>query len=208
MKERVTKEIQGRDGSGGLRRRRELVNRVECEALRRLTNVGWTDEARAASLAVRRANAAARGGPLTRMPVSGIRANGRYRTENGKTVFIPDRPSSMPPAGEGEFVVTAEGVSSVLGGKLVRLGSPKVVSVGPHGTLCVTFRGRTYNLGDLRKMVRNGNFNNPNGGLYRIGKVMYARIGGGWVSLETGEYLIEQGTRVQIKRLTRQNVGF
>jgi hypothetical protein len=190
------------------RRRRELANRVETEALARLANVGWTDEARVASLVVRRANAAARSnetsenGPFMRMPesVSGIRANGRYRTEYGKTVFVPDGTSSMPPAGEGEFVVTSDSVSAVLGGKLVRLGSPKVVSVGPHGTLCVTFRGRTYNLGDVRRLTRNGDYSNPNGGLYRIGKVMYARINGGWVSLETGEYLIEPRTRLQVKR--------
>lgn len=194
MKKSVTKEIQARARNGGTNRRYALVNRIEGEALRRLANVGWTDEARAASLAARRANSTARYAeeesrrsvPSVRQPVGGIRANGRYRTENGKTVFMPDGASSMPPAGNGDLVKTGDGIMLMVDGKPVRLGSTKVLSIGPDGNLLLSIGSRSLDLGKPDKLGKFMVSRNGAGTLLRTDNCVYVRFGDVVVSLEDG----------------------
>ena len=193
-KELVTRNVSGLSRNTDGDRRVRLENRVQDEAHRRLANVGWTDEARAASLAARRANSMARnnemarGKPASRMaePVSGIRANGRYRTENGATVFIPDGASSMPPAGNGDLVKTGDSILMIINGMPVRIGSTKVLSIGPDGNLLLSVGSRSLDLGRPDKWGKFTVSRNGYGTFLRMGNSVYVRFGNVMVSLEDG----------------------
>ena len=78
---------------GRKRRRRALANRVEEEARGRLANTGWTDEARAASLAVRRGTAA---GKRLAAPGPAGKSGG---TPGGSSIAPKRWPGVTPPPG-------------------------------------------------------------------------------------------------------------
>jgi hypothetical protein len=124
-----------------------LSNRVTMEAAHRLANVGWTDAARAASIAVRRAKA------LGTAALTGIRTDGQYNTAGGRTLIIPDAPSSDVTAGktigtpssgspmhlhrEGEFGIANDGLFECINGQTVRVGKAKYFSINEDGSLSV-----------------------------------------------------------------------
>ena len=183
-------------GDRGGRRRRSLENRVEGEALRRMANVGWTDAARAASLAVRRANAAAKGGGArgALFPPPAVKPAG----QPGPGQTPP--PGHMPPARDGTVVKIGDSIMSIVNGKPVRIGSTKVLSVGPNGNLLLTTRGGTIDLG---RPDKNGNFTMPDRrivGFVRFGGVVHARIGGLLISLEDGSV---REDKVKLRRDSR-----
>jgi hypothetical protein len=173
-----------------------LENRVEGEALRRIANFGGTDAARAASLAVRRAKAAAKGGGAggALFPPLDVRPPGQPGLERK----VP--PGHMPPARDGTIVKTGDSIMSIVNGKPVRIGSAKVLSVGPSGNLLLTTRGGTIDLG---RPDKNGNFTTPDRrvvGFMRFGGALHARIGGLLVSLEDGSV---REDRVKVRRDAR-----
>ena len=90
---------------------------------RALANVGWTDEARAAALAARRAKAA------------------------GAVTDSPGRSPAVTPPQEGTIVIAGGGVSIMQNGKLVRIGSTKVLCVLPDGQLGVKRGDKAYPIG-------------------------------------------------------------
>lgn len=136
-----------RDGANRDWRAFNLMNRVEREACGRLANVGWTDAARAASLAVRRAKA------LGAAAVAGIRPNGQYSTVGGQTVSIPATPPADGSAGktigaltsgspmhlhrEGEFGIAGNALFECINGQTVRVGKAKYFSINDDGSLSV-----------------------------------------------------------------------
>ncbi len=173
------------------RRRRELANRAEGEALRRLANVGWTDEARAASIAARRANAAARNAVVAKVgDAGGVR--GIFAPPHRGTPIDPAKhgypmpPGHMPPATDGTLVKTGDSIMLIVNGKPVRIGSAKVLSLGPEGNLLLKTRAGSIDLGRPDKW---GNFMGSKGrvgGFVRVGNAVYVRIGAVLVSLEDG----------------------
>jgi len=173
------------------RRRRELANRAEGEALRRLANVGWTDEARAASIAARRANAAARNTVVAKAGGAGG-ARGIFAPPHRGTPVDPAKhgypmpPGHKPPATDGTLVTTGDSVMMIVNGKPVRIGSAKVLSVGQNGNLLLKTRLGSIDLGRPDKL---GNINGPGGrvgGIVRAGNSVYVKIGAVLVSLEDG----------------------
>ncbi len=138
------------DGSSVKNRRAHyegLCNRVEAGASELLRNIGWTDEARIASLLARRVGASespipcSPGGPSSKgvLPPDG--------TPPITRPYVSPPPSGMPPAGEGTYIKAGGKVWQIRGGKKVLIGSDKVVSFSPNGGLLVTLKdGRVIDL--------------------------------------------------------------
>jgi hypothetical protein len=126
------------------RRRRALANRVEKAALSRLANIGWTEEARAASLLVRRLRATApvaAAGP--RNAVAGLPgvAGVPLASAPGPSSIRAPTPS---PQSEGKYVNVDGWISIIQNGIPLRLGSAKVLCVFPDGQLGLKYGGRAY----------------------------------------------------------------
>jgi len=156
-----------------------LANRV-------LANIGWTDEARAASIKARQAQAKPGGAVKPRGGViGGIRANGTYgQNSKGETVFAPDR------RGEGQPYVDREGDVWVTAyGKPARIGSGGVVKIQPDGTLAAVIGGKSYPVPiDRVRLLQMSQ--NP----YREKPGMLIPVGDGFVaSLDTGKVLASAG---------------
>jgi len=146
------------------RRRRELANRVETAALERLANVGWTDEARAVSLMVRRMKSAMR----------------------GKVVRPPSPPrnpgvSAAPPR-EGMVVPSKDGFAVMRNGVPVRLGSSKALVMLPDGRIAVKRNGRAYPVDDPMTLIGGRSTVEDVGGRRVISLAV-----GDMIDLETGE---------------------
>jgi len=153
-----------------------------------LTNVGWTDEARAAALAVRRAKASG----AASAPDGGIRANGRYKTENGKTVFVPDPPPLLSPPREGTIINVGGWISIMRNGKPVRIGSTKVLCVLPDGQLGVKLGGKAYPIG------KPSEWRHGTGGtrFVMMGGKHYLDVGKGYLDLATGKVQVKPAQTV------------
>ncbi len=146
------------------RRRRELANRVETEALVRLANVGWTDEARAVSLMVRRMKSAMR----------------------GKVVRPPSPPrdpgvSAAPPR-EGMVVPSKDGFAVMRNGVPVRLGSSKALVMLPDGRIAVKRNGFAYPVDDPMMLIGGRSTVEDSNGRRIISLAI-----GDMIDLETGE---------------------
>jgi len=192
------------------RRLAVLSNRAGFAADRMLANIGWTDSARAAALAVRRGHAVLRSGVVLApaqvpvpapasapfqvpAPVSGpvapVAAPVAAPVDPGR-VWVAGTPGENSPprvsAGtppEGTVVRSGGGVSVVLNGQVTRIGSSKLLSVLPDGTLGVTLAGGKFiSLGDASTWSMDGSniFRAPDG------KFMLD-CGKGWLDLETGD---------------------
>lgn len=153
------------------RRRRELANRIETEALARLANVGWTDEARAASLLVRRMKSALRG-KVVRPPAP-------PRNPGGTT----GRPGvSAAPPSEDMLVRSKDGFAVMRNGVPVRLGSSKALVMLPDGRIAVKRNGLAYPVDDPLMLI---------GGRSTVedsdGRRIISLAIGDMIDLETGE---------------------
>lgn len=159
------------------RRRRELANRVETEALARLANVGWTDEARAAALLARRLKAkegAAAGAGKGSVSVSSAGSS-------AASIRAPSPPT------EGTIVNVGGWISVMMNGKLVRIGSTKVLCVLPDGQLGVKLGGKAYPIGKPSKW-RTG-VGGPR--IVSIGGKYCLDVGKGYLDLETGQVRVK-----------------
>lgn len=153
------------------RRRRELANRVETEALERLANVGLTDEARAASLMVRRMKSAMRG-KVVRPPEP-------PRDPGG----MAGRPGvSAAPASEGMVVPSKDGFAVMRNGVPVRLGSNKALVMLPDGRIAVKRNGFAYPVDDPMMLIGGRSTVED-----RDGRRLISLAIGDMIDLETGE---------------------
>ena len=156
-----------------------LVNRVEQEVCGRLANVGWTDEARASALAVRRMKAEDRVKAAGGIPASGAEV-GATSGVNGSSSTSIRAPS--PPT-EGTLVNVGGGISVMMNGKLVRIGSAKVLCVLPDGQLGVKLNGKAYPIGTPEKW-RLG-FGGPK--IVKVNGKFMLDVGKGYLDLDTGQ---------------------
>jgi hypothetical protein len=163
------------------RRRRELANRIETEALVRLANVGWTDEARAASLLARRLRADARGATAG----GGVRKilAGMPGTADSSSASIR---APSPPT-EGTIVNAGGWISIMMNGKLVRIGSTKVLCVLPDGQLGVKLGGKAYPVGKPAKLRMGMGIR----GFVMMGGTCYLDVGKGYLDLATGQVRVK-----------------
>jgi hypothetical protein len=153
------------------RRRRELANRIETEALARLANVGWTDEARAASLMVRRMKSALRG-KVVRPPAP-------PRNPGGTT----GRPGvSVAPPREGMVVRSKDGFAVMRSGVPVRLGSSKALVMLPDGRIAVKRNGFAFPVDDPMMLIGGRSTVED-----RDGRRIISLAIGDMIDLETGE---------------------
>ena len=155
-----------------------LRNRVMETACERLANTGWTDEAREAALAVRRAKADARADDEapSRIWVAGTPGQDGPPVFGGGSIRAPDAP------GEGTVVNQGGWIMVMMNGKMVRLGSTKVLCVLPDGQLGVKLGGKAYPIGDPSKW-RTGSGRPP---FMMIGGKCFLDIGKGYLDLSTG----------------------
>ena len=157
------------------RRRRELANRVGAEARARLANVGWTDEARAAALLARRLKAKER-----------AEAGGGFGSVSSAGSYSASIRAPSPPT-EGTIVNVGGWISVMMNGKLVRIGSTKVLCVLPDGQLGVKLGGKAYPIGRPPKW-RTG-VGAPR--IVAIGGKYCLDVGKGYLDLETGQVRVK-----------------
>lgn len=151
-------------------RKAALRNRVGAA----LANIGWTDEARAAALAVRRMKSALR--EKVRKPPVPPRVPGGGGGTAGRTGI------SAAPASEGMVVPSKDGFAVMRNGVPVRLGSSKALVMLPDGRVAVKRNGRAYPVDDPMTLI---------GGRSTVeeseGKRIISLAVGDMIDLETGE---------------------
>ena len=150
-----------------------------------LANTGWTDAARDAALLVRRAKADARDadGTPSRIWVAGTPG------QDGPPIFGGGSIRAPSPPGEGTFVNQGGWISVMLNGKLVRIGSTKVLCVLPDGQLGVKRGGKAYPIGDPAKWPL-GSGRPP---FMMIGGKYMLDVGKGYLDLSTGQVKVKPG---------------
>lgn len=164
-----------------------------------LRNTGWTDEARAAALAVRRAKAAARQGVPAgyRAPSSSVAKGGgggaksspAYDPRYGWLVTRDGFEEYSPVKAYAGGVLSVRGVAQAgddvfafTGGEWRRIGSAKVLAVGADGSLTLRPEfGLNMSLGGAAELFAAGSglTPSPDGGFWY-------RTGNGMLSLEDG----------------------
>ena len=160
----------------------DTANRCSCPCDGTLANVGWTDEARAAALIARRNKASERaesaGGVLGKGSGSGA---GTSAGSSSTSIRAPSPPS------EGTIVNVGGWISIMMNGKLVRIGSTKVLCVLPDGQLGVKLGGKAYPIGKPSKW-RMG-MGGPK--FVMMGGKYYLDVGKGYLDLATGQVRVK-----------------
>ena len=168
-------------GRGGVPAASALRNsRVLRQAL---ANVGWTDEARAAALLARRLKAKERA-----EAVAGTGSGSASPAGSSAASFR----APSPPA-EGGIVNTGGWISVMMNGKLVRIGSTKVLCVLPDGQLGVKSGGKAYPIGKPSQW-RSGM---GGAGIVVMGGKYWLDVGKGYLDLETGQVKAKPAQTVQ-----------
>jgi len=175
----------GADSGGGATENRRylrlarLSNRVDAAAGCLLANIGWTDEARAAALAVRRAKAQTR--VVTPPPVQRGGTVGTVPKRDTSGTTPPSIRAPSPPH-EGMVVPSKDGFALMRNGVPVRLGSSKALVMLPDGRIAVKRNGRAYPVDDPMTLV---------GGRSTVedvdGRRVISLAIGDMIDLETGE---------------------
>lgn len=165
----------------------DTANRSPCPFGGTLANVGWTDEARAAALIARRNKASERaesaGSVFGKGSGSGA---GASAGSSSASIRAPSPPS------EGTIVNVGGWISIMMNGKLVRIGSTKVLCVLPDGQLGVKLGGKAYPIGKPSKW-RTG-MGGPR--FVMMGGKYYLDVGKGYLDLATGQVRVKPGQMV------------
>jgi hypothetical protein len=158
------------------------ANRSSGSRVCALANVGWTDEARAAALIARRNKASERA-----ESAGGVRGKGSGSGTGASAGSSSASIRAPSPPSEGTIVNVGGWISIMMNGKLVRIGSTKVLCVLPDGQLGVKLGGKAYPIGKPSKW-RTGMGGSR---FVMMGGKYYLDVGKGYLDLATGQVRVK-----------------